>query len=131
MIEPTPETAPFWTALAEGRLTARRCTACGRIQPTPRAICRCGGEDGEWIDLPAEAELVSFTTVSQPPPGRDYLPAPYTLGVVRYPALDHQLMALIDATGAAPAIGATVRFRLFRNGDVVLPQFTTSKESTP
>ena len=130
MIEPTPETAPFWEALAAGRLTARRCAGCGAVQPTPRAICRCGSADGEWIELPAKAELVSFTTVSYPPPGRDYLPAPYTLGIVRYPQFDHQLMALIEAGGAAPRIGAIVRLQPYRNGGVVLPQFTTSKESS-
>jgi uncharacterized OB-fold protein len=129
MIEPTPETAPFWAALADGRLTARRCTECGTLQPTPRAICRCGSDKGEWVDLPADAELVSHTTIGFAPPGREYLRVPYTLGIVRYPALGHQLMALIDVSAGDPVIGATVRLSPYRNGAVVLPQFQTIKES--
>lgn len=122
MIEATVETAPFWLALAEGRLTARRCTSCGTVMPVPKRFCRCGSEDGEWIDLPATARIESFTEVQFAPPDRPYLPAPYTLGIVSFPAFGHRMLALLDPA-EPPRIGAEARFSPFRNGDVVLPQF--------
>ena len=125
MIEATAETASYWEALRDGRLTALQCARCDHVQPTPRAICRCGASEMRQIDLPGEAELVSYTVASYAPPDLSYLPSPYTIGILSFPALQHQVMALVDASAGPAAIGDTLSFSPFRSGDVVLPQFAT------
>jgi hypothetical protein len=77
------------------------------------------------IELPDEAELVSYTVASYAPPDLPYLPSPYTIGIFSFPALKHQVMALVDASAGPAAIGDTLSFSPFGSGDVVLPQFAT------
>lgn len=125
MIEATAETAPYWEALQHGRLTAMQCMRCNHVQPTPRAICRCGESEMRQIDLPDEAELVSYTVASYAPPDLPYLPSPYTVGIVSFPTLEYQIMVLLDVSATPAKIGDTLAFSLFRSGDIVLPQFAT------
>lgn len=125
ILEPTPETAPFWAALAEGRVVARRCSSCATLHPTPRHVCpRCGATDGTWEELPDEARLYSVTVVSHPPPGRSDLPSPYAIGLVDFPSTGHRMLALIDAPGGrAPPIGDRLSLHPVRSGGTVLPGF--------
>lgn len=125
MIEATPETASYWEALRDGRLTALRCARCGHLQPTPRAVCRCGASQMHRVDLPGEAMLVSYTVAGHAPPDRPYLPSPYTVGIVSFPSLDHRMMVLVDASAKPAEIGDTLAFAPFRHGEIVLPQFAT------
>ncbi|WP_170134955.1 Zn-ribbon domain-containing OB-fold protein [Acuticoccus kandeliae] len=128
-MEATPETQPFWDALADGRLIARRCAACGTVQRTPRLVCRCGSEEGAWFDLPATARLESFTTVAHAPHDQPALPSPYTLGLVSFPAVGHQMLALITHAGPL-AVGDALTFAPFRSGDTILPGFVPASEDT-
>lgn len=129
MIEPTPETAPYWAGLAEGRLLLRRCAACGRMPAVPRAICRCGSADGVWAEAPAGASLASFTEVARRPHGLAHLPEPYTLALVALPGVAGHLMALL-LEAPAPRIGMRLDFRPYRAGDTVLPAFVPAGGAT-
>jgi uncharacterized OB-fold protein len=43
--DPTPGTADYWAAAAEGRLVVSECTECGRAIYMPRSYCpECFGE---------------------------------------------------------------------------------------
>ena len=92
MIEVTAETEFFWSELADGRLIVRRCTTCGETQAYPRRLCvRCGGEAAEWVTLPAQATVYSFTDVAAPPPDRPHLTGPFTLAIVEFDG-GHRMM---------------------------------------
>ena len=49
--------APWVDALREGRVLARRCSACGRASFVPLRACRCGSMTGEWVELPNTARI--------------------------------------------------------------------------
>jgi uncharacterized OB-fold protein len=58
------EDSPFFLGLAEGRLRGSRCTkrSCGFVFATPRGHCMVCGSSTEWIDLPREGKVHSWTT---------------------------------------------------------------------
>jgi len=59
-----PAYAPYWSGLAEGRLTLPACSACDRIQWPPRPICRhCGARDRHWVEREPRATLYTWTVV--------------------------------------------------------------------
>ena len=128
--EATPETEGYWTALQEGRLVARRCSACARLHSTPRRFCLvCGSEEGRWEALPDEAVLYSFSTLGRPPPDRPYLPAPCTIAIVEF-GNGHRMMALIATDRPDDlAIGQAMRFDPWRGDGVVLPAFRPAAEA--
>lgn len=75
-------TARFWSELSERSLVSTRCTACGRLSFPPKPICRfCWHQEMEWVSLPPEGKLYSFTTVRVPPRAFNAL-APYSVGIV-------------------------------------------------
>jgi uncharacterized protein len=37
--QPNPETQAFWDAAAAGKLMIGKCTACGQVHYSPRAVC--------------------------------------------------------------------------------------------
>lgn len=49
--------APWADALREGRVLARRCSACGWASFVPLRACRCGNLTGEWVELPNFARI--------------------------------------------------------------------------
>lgn len=64
--EVEPHYAEYFAGLAEGRLTAPRCRACGRWQWPPRPMCPgCHGVEFDWTELPCTAEMFSFTTINR------------------------------------------------------------------
>ena len=49
--------APWVDALREGRVLARRCSACGSTSFVPLRACRCGNLTGEWVELQNSARI--------------------------------------------------------------------------
>lgn len=80
--EPSPETAPFWTAAAEHRLLLRYCSLCGTWLHPQIAICSCGSQALEWKEASGYANLVSYTVVRRTP-FPEQVAVPYTLLLVR------------------------------------------------
>ena len=75
--EPDPETAPYWEAAREGRLTYKECRSCGQAFFYPRARCpRCWSTDTEWRDASGDGTVHTFTVVHQNdlPPFKDRVP---------------------------------------------------------
>lgn len=81
--EITPLSAPYWQALAEGRLVCQRCRACGNRWLPARAECpRCLGADHEWVAASGRGRLVSWVVyrVAYHESLRDRLP--YNVAIV-------------------------------------------------
>lgn len=58
------EDTPFFLGLAEGRLRGSRCRRpkCRFVFATPRSHCMVCGAPTEWIDLPTQGRVHSWTT---------------------------------------------------------------------
>lgn len=65
----TPETRPFWDAVAQDRLLIPRCTDCGSFYFPPSPVCpKCTSRNVEWTDASGEATLYSFMIAQNPWP---------------------------------------------------------------
>jgi uncharacterized OB-fold protein len=54
--------APYWNALADGRLSLPRCGGCARWQWPAVARCgECGHWGSDWQDLPLTGKVFSWT----------------------------------------------------------------------
>lgn len=63
----TPETAPFWEAVEEGKLRLSSCPVCAKAFFPPSNICpRCGGRDIEWVAASGRATLYSYVIAARP-----------------------------------------------------------------
>jgi uncharacterized OB-fold protein len=59
--ERTPANAPYWDALAEGRLIFQRCRACRHAWLPAREECpQCLRADWAWEDASGQAKLISW-----------------------------------------------------------------------
>lgn len=101
-------TRPFWDALSAGRLISTRCRQCGRVSFPPKPHCRsCWSEDIDWVDLPSEGSLYSFTRVHVVP--RAFISdALYDIGIVDLPNGVRLMCRLLDA-GPQTEVGSPVR----------------------
>jgi uncharacterized protein len=80
---PEPDTAPFWAATAEHRLTYQVCQACGQVVFHPRRHCTCcTSGDLEWRDSAGAGTVYTFTVIRQH--GHPFFRAriPYVVGLI-------------------------------------------------
>jgi uncharacterized OB-fold protein len=80
---PEPDTAPFWAATAEHRLTYQICRACGQVVFHPRRHCTCcTSGDLEWRDSAGAGTVYTFTVIRQH--GHPFFRAriPYVVGLI-------------------------------------------------
>ncbi|WP_375001897.1 Zn-ribbon domain-containing OB-fold protein [Aeromicrobium sp. CTD01-1L150] len=80
---PNPTTAPFWDALAEGRLVLQRCRRCNVHQHYPGEVCRrCWSGELDWVASRGLGVIWTWTIVQRPGhPAWDQL-APYGVVIV-------------------------------------------------
>ena len=53
--------APFYEGLANHKIRARKCKACGAIEFPPRYACNtCGYHETEWVELSGKGKLHSI-----------------------------------------------------------------------
>ena len=73
----------FYQLLEEGKLMASRCKSCGKKAFPPRPVCpECYSTDLEWVELPKQGRIVTYTIIHVAPPMLQKL-APYAVAVVR------------------------------------------------
>lgn len=66
---PTPETQPYWDAIAERRLRITRCGSCAEVFFPPSPVCpACSAQDIEWFDASGRATLYSYVIHERPLP---------------------------------------------------------------
>jgi uncharacterized OB-fold protein len=124
----TEETAPFWTAAAEGRLLVEHCDACGADSFPPRGMCRsCRSRDIGWVEVTGQGTVYSFTVNHQ-----RWLPdleVPYAVVLIEF--ADHPGVRVAGRIrGVAPGdvrIGMTVAVGFEPGpGDVAIPSFVAT-----
>jgi len=85
---PDRDSAPYWSALAEGRFLVQHCAVCRRWTWPARPICSgCHGDELVWEEPSGTGEVYSWVVTHQPySPGLARI-VPYTIALVR---LDEQ-----------------------------------------
>ncbi len=103
------DSAPFWAATAEGRLTLQRCTACDTVVWWPRSLCpECSSFDLEWFEATGNGTVYSYTVVHRAP-GSWGRAAPYVLAYVELEEGPRLMTNIVDGDPEAVAIDAPVR----------------------
>lgn len=122
---PNADSAPFWSAAAEGRLVFQRCTRCARTQFPPRMRCLgCGGAL-RWEESGRRGVIHSFTVVHRAPNEAFRARVPYVIALVDLAEGPRLMLNVLDgADDPALAIGAAVRvvFGPVDEAGVRLPQ---------
>ena len=93
---PSPETAEFWAATAQGRLLLKRCTSCGTVIWYPKSLCpSCHATSTEWFEASGTGRIYSFTVSRRGEgPWRDA--APYALAYVELDEGPRLLTNIVD-----------------------------------
>jgi uncharacterized protein len=101
--------------VTEKRLLGSRCRQCSYTYATPRSHCMdCGGET-EWVELPQEGRVHTFTTCYFG--GEAFLDqTPFTLVMVEFDGVDTLFLSrLLGAEPDEVRIGLPIRARFVRN----------------
>jgi uncharacterized protein len=116
-----PDTARFWAAAREGRLSLPVCNACRHPHWPPGPVCPfCFGDELTWRDMSGRGTISTFTIVH-----RDWYPAfmvngPYNVIQVELEEGPRLTASLVDAPPDGPRIGMPVE-AVF---DAVTPEVT-------
>jgi uncharacterized OB-fold protein len=107
--------SPFFVGLAGKKLLGSRCSGCGYAYATPRAHCMTCGATTEWIELPLEGRVHSWTVCHYS--GEEFRgETPFTLVLVEFDSIDTLFLSrLIGAGPDEMTIGMPVRARFLRN----------------
>ncbi|HEX3921858.1 MAG TPA: OB-fold domain-containing protein [Streptosporangiaceae bacterium] len=85
----------FLRGLAEGKLLAQRCPACGKVYIPPRGACpTCGVPTAEEVELPDTGVVTTFCVVNVDYPGQR-VAAPYVAAAVLLDGADIPFQHLI------------------------------------
>ncbi len=106
----SPGESTYLRGLAEGRLTGRRCPACGKVYTPSRGTCPVDGVPAdEEVELPDTGTVTTFSIVNVAYPGQQVKP-PYVAAAVLLDGADIAFQHLI--LGCEPGevrIGMRVR----------------------
>lgn len=121
---PEPDTAPFWEATREGRLTYQVCRRCGGVVFYPRGHCtHCTSLDLDLRTSTGKGTVYSFTVIRQH--GHPFFRSrvPY---VVAFIDLDEGFRMLAEVQAPDPSgvrIGQRVEVRWEDGDEVRIPVF--------
>ncbi|MFV0257928.1 MAG: Zn-ribbon domain-containing OB-fold protein [Acidimicrobiales bacterium] len=123
---PNPDSAPFWSATAEGRFLLQRCTRCDTVLWWPRAVCpECSSFDLEWFDATGEGVVYSFSIVRRTPDRRWAPSAPYVLAYVELDEGPRVMTNIVDCDPDSVTVDQRVRVVWHDTGEgSALPRFT-------
>lgn len=111
--------SPFFAGLANRKLLGTRCAKCDYTYATPRLHCTtCGGET-DWVELPQEGRVHTFTTCYYG--SEEFLKdTPFHLVLVEFDGVDTLLLArLIGVEGPEDIrIGMKIRAKFRRNSQL-------------
>jgi uncharacterized protein len=111
--------SPFFAGLANRRLLGTRCAECRYTYATPRLHCaNCGGAT-DWVELPQEGRVHTFTTCYFG--SEEFLKeTPFHLILVEFDGVETLLLArMIGVEGPEQIrIGMKVRARFRRNSQL-------------
>jgi uncharacterized OB-fold protein len=124
-----PDTAPFWRATREGRLTYQVCRRCGAVVFHPRAHCtRCGGLELEWRTSAGRGSVYTFTVIRQH--GHPFFAGrvPYVLALVDLDEGFRMLTELVEVDPERVRVGRRVELTWEDAGEVRIPVFRPQAE---
>ena len=91
----SPTETSFLRGLADGRLLAQRCPACGKVYVPPRGACPTDGvPTADEVELPDHGIVTTFCVVNVPYPGQRVAP-PYVAAAVLLDGADIPFQHLI------------------------------------
>lgn len=96
-------TAPYWAAADEGRLSTRRCQACGQLHWYPRPICPFCQGDTDWVPLSGQGRIYSVSVT------RKAGPIAYAIAYVELDEGITMLSNIVDCDLDRLAIGQRVQ----------------------
>jgi hypothetical protein len=107
--------SPFFAGLANKKLLGSHCGACEITYATPRSHCMECGAETEWVELPQQGRVHTFTTCYFG--GEAFLKeTPFTLILVEFDGVDSLFLSrLIGVAPEEASIGLPVRARFVRN----------------
>ena len=106
-----PETEPFWTAAASGRLTLPRCDACGHHIWYPRSWCpTCGSEAVTRVALSGRGTVYACTVLHRAT-GPWAAAAPFVVAYVELEEGPRILTNIVSDDPADVRVGDPVRAR--------------------
>ena len=118
------DTAPFWEALREHKLSLPKCNKCGKVSFPPRPFCPlCFDTDITYTELSGKGTVHTFSVVYQNRAPGFAEEVPYVVG---YVTLDEGPQMMSNITGIDPAevrIGQRVEVYF----DDVTPNLTLPK----
>lgn len=122
----TEDNQEFWTAAAEGKLVAQRCSACGRLRHPPGPMCpHCHSLAHESVELSGKGQVYSYSILHYPQfPMFDY---PIIAVLVDLDEGVRILSELHDQEPGEVRIGMAVEVRFEQVGDdMAVPVFVRS-----
>lgn len=73
----------FWDKLEEEELVTTKCSECGNIEFPPKIVCtKCYSDEMEWIDLPKEGKIYTYSEMHTAGRGFEHLDLPLCFGIV-------------------------------------------------
>lgn len=107
---PTPTSAPFWRAAADGRLLLQRCADCGACQHYPRELCvACWGDRLDWREAAGTGTVWTFTIAHRPGHPAWEEDVPYVIAIVELDEGPRMLTNVVDCDPQAVEVGMRVR----------------------
>lgn len=124
------DTAPWWTAIADGRLLAESCGSCGDLHLYPRGFCPvCWSDDVAITEMSGRATLYSFSIVrvnDLPPFGQR---VPYVVGIAELEEGPRLMTNVVEIDPDEVRIGMPIAFRPRDLGDgIAAPDFVPAAE---
>jgi uncharacterized OB-fold protein len=109
--------SPFFAGLANSKLLGTRCAGCAYTYATPRRACMYCGGDCDWIELPREGRVHTFTVCHYG--SQEFLAeTPFVLVLVEWPGVDTLFLSRligVDPAGASlDWIGMPIRAQFKR-----------------
>ena len=122
--EMTSETAPFWSAAAEGHLLLLRCDACRSLVWYPRGFCPdCGSRSLSWEQAAGTGSVYSFT-VTRRGQGAWRDAGPYVLAYVELDEGPRVMTNIVECDVDAVHVGQRVEVVFADTGEgTALPRF--------
>lgn len=73
----------FYKNMLQGKFTGGKCKKCGKIHLPPRPLCdNCFSTDFEWVELPKNGTLLTYTIIHVAPPQFQEM-TPYAVGIIQ------------------------------------------------
>ena len=112
-----PDTAPFWTAAAEGRLLLPRCKACESVVWYPRPHCpKCFSQEVEWEQMSGNGTIYTFTVTRRGV--EDYKSCtPYILAYVQLDEGPRVMTNVVDCDVESVRVGDRVTAVFHNTGE--------------